>query len=422
MRVLLSAYACEPDRGSEPGIGWNWAVTMQQLGHEVTVVTRANNRDVIERCLASMPGAQRPRFIYHDLPPFFLRLKRAGLLPVQIYYLLWQATLPRRLRSQQAGSDFDLCWHLTFATIRQWSVLWRFGVPFVYGPAGGGEAAPIAMRRDYPFSGRVNDGFRDVLNRLCRFDPLLRWMFRQASLIFVPTSASGALVGEESRDKVRKYMAIGIDPEMLAENASSTVTQATGPANFLYVGRLVYLKGVTLLIRAFSEYVRLGGAGRLTIVGSGPDEKRCRSLAAELGLDHRIDWIAWVEQSRLWALYDAHSVFVFPSLHDSSGNVVIEAMARGLPVISFDLGGPKELVTAESGIVVPTQRRDAYAAAREMGRKMKHLEDDPVMRTELAAGALVRARDFTWERRVAGGLEIVMRAVPVLAQAHGRKS
>ena len=66
LKVLMSAYACEPGRGSEPEVGWQWAFQMARF-HEVTVVTRANNRAVIDRALADYPGA-KPEFIYYDLP------------------------------------------------------------------------------------------------------------------------------------------------------------------------------------------------------------------------------------------------------------------------------------------------------------------------------------------------------------------
>src|ERR1700686_5022098 len=51
LRILLSAYACEPGKGSEPGVGWHWAVEMARLGHRVTVLTRQNNRAGIELAL-----------------------------------------------------------------------------------------------------------------------------------------------------------------------------------------------------------------------------------------------------------------------------------------------------------------------------------------------------------------------------------
>ena len=74
LKILLSAYACEPGRGSEQGVGWNWARQMAKE-HEVWVVTRANNRMPIETALAwdPLPNAH---FVYYDLPRWARRWKR----------------------------------------------------------------------------------------------------------------------------------------------------------------------------------------------------------------------------------------------------------------------------------------------------------------------------------------------------------
>ena len=66
LKVLVSAYACEPDKGSEPGVGWNWAKQIAHF-HEVWVVTRTNNRPAIEERIEKNPDPNL-HFIYVDLP------------------------------------------------------------------------------------------------------------------------------------------------------------------------------------------------------------------------------------------------------------------------------------------------------------------------------------------------------------------
>src|SRR5437660_12518213 len=89
LKVLISAYACEPNKGSEPEVGWQWALQMARF-HDVTVLTRANNQPTIEPELARLEGKQPlPRFVYHDRGPSLLEFKRL-FKAVTIYYLLWQ--------------------------------------------------------------------------------------------------------------------------------------------------------------------------------------------------------------------------------------------------------------------------------------------------------------------------------------------
>jgi glycosyltransferase involved in cell wall biosynthesis len=162
------------------------------------------------------------------------------------------------------------------------------------------------------------------------------------------------------------------------------------------------LKGITIAIRAFAAFIRQGGVGRFTLVGKGPEEARGRKLAKDLGVDHLVDWISWVDQSELDRIYAGHDLFLFPSLHDSSGNVVVEAMCHGLPVMCFDLGGPAQIVTMDSGVVVATAGLSAHGAADALGRALKQLFDDHAEFDRLSRGAHARAREFAWPVRVAG--------------------
>ncbi|MBI4872137.1 MAG: glycosyltransferase family 1 protein, partial [Candidatus Riflebacteria bacterium] len=89
-RVLLSAFACEPGAGSEPGIGWGWARGLAALGHEVTVLTRPCHRPRIEEWLRLRAAdARSMAFLYYDLPGFEHSWYR-GNLGVQAYYVPWQ--------------------------------------------------------------------------------------------------------------------------------------------------------------------------------------------------------------------------------------------------------------------------------------------------------------------------------------------
>ena len=84
MKILLSAYACEPRKGSEPGVGWSAALLLSDE-HDVWVLTRANNRAAIERELGRCP-LPRLHFVYYDLPSWarWWKRRRRGL---QLYYL-----------------------------------------------------------------------------------------------------------------------------------------------------------------------------------------------------------------------------------------------------------------------------------------------------------------------------------------------
>src|SRR5579859_2558519 len=147
MKILLSAYACEPNKGSEPGVGWNWALALARRGYEVHVLTRSNNRKAIE----NDPKWSRSllHFHFYDLPAWGRFWKRwSG--GIYLYYLLWQIGVYKFAKTLHAREKFETVQHITFVSHRQPSFMGRLGIPFIFGPVGGGESMPKQLRKSLP--------------------------------------------------------------------------------------------------------------------------------------------------------------------------------------------------------------------------------------------------------------------------------
>src|ERR1700756_411917 len=113
MKILLSAYACEPNKGSEPGVGWNWALALARRGYEVHVITRSNNRSPIEQA-CTWPDP-RLTFQYYDLPRW-LRFWKHWPGGIYLYYLLWQIGAYQVANRLHAKERFDCVQHITFVS------------------------------------------------------------------------------------------------------------------------------------------------------------------------------------------------------------------------------------------------------------------------------------------------------------------
>lgn len=137
MRVLMNAYACEPGRGSEGGVGWNWAVAAAGR-HDVFVLTRANNRSAIEAGLATLGSEIRERlhFEYVDLPDAARFWKRGGL-GIRVYYYVWQVLARRRAFALRRTIPFDVVHHTTLANLWLPSLVALPDTPFVLVPSRG---------------------------------------------------------------------------------------------------------------------------------------------------------------------------------------------------------------------------------------------------------------------------------------------
>jgi glycosyltransferase involved in cell wall biosynthesis len=331
MRILAFAYACEPERGSEPGAGWIWARMLAHFG-ETWIITRANNQAAIEAGLPDVAERDLLRFAYVDLPPWGRRWKR-GRRGIHLYYLLWQLTALRTARRLQREHGFDLVWHVTLANVWMGSVAPLVGPPSVYGPVGGGARAPWRLLPALGVRGTAAEATRLVAQLAGRYaNPLARIAWRRSRLVLVQNPETRRWLPRRHRAAAEVFHNVILDG--IHGRGARVVDQ---PPTAVYAGELLPLKGVALALRALA----LLPGWRLLIVGSGPDEARLRRLAGRLDLDERVRFVGRIPRDRLLQLLRAEAdVFVFPSLRDQAPWVVAEARACGVPVVCLDVGGP----------------------------------------------------------------------------------
>ena len=336
MRILAFAYACEPARGSEPGAGWAWARMLARLG-ETWVITRRDYEQSIEEALASLPERENLRFIYVELPTK-LRSWQRDLRGLRLYYALWQVAALREARRLRRRMDFDVVWHLTWATAWYGSFAALAGSPFVYGPVGGCVGPLWRVLTHLGWKGAPFELIRAGVLSLNRYvNPLARLSWRRADLILAQNTETRDWFPRTCRSKTKLFPNAVIREEFLHE---SDRLDHAGPPTALFAGRLEPWKGVFLCLHA----LRLLPGWRLVICGAGNDELRMRRLARGLGVELRVEWLGWLPQEEVVRRMRDADVFLFPSLREEAGAVIAEARAAGLPVVCLARGGPPLLI------------------------------------------------------------------------------
>src|SRR5919199_927079 len=148
MKILLSAFACEPGQGSEEGVGWN-AVVEAAKHQEVWVLTRTFYRAAIE---AELALGQNPNLHFAYIEPFGwsenFKGRQGGL---QLHYYLWQILAYLEAREPPRQINFDIARHVTYVKFWSPSFISLLPIPFIWGPVGGGEAAPKPFWLDFTF-------------------------------------------------------------------------------------------------------------------------------------------------------------------------------------------------------------------------------------------------------------------------------
>jgi glycosyltransferase involved in cell wall biosynthesis len=356
--------------------------------------------------LVEVQGVQLPdnvRVVYFR--PGWLRAMPLNSATAPLLYTLWQFGLLGFARRLQREQGFDLAIHCTYGVFRHPSFLGYLGIPFVFGPVGGGEDAPLALKRSIRGREKIKELLRSLLNKAALFDPFLWAAYARATLILAKTEDTRQALPWPFRRRAMVYPEIGIDAPAGIEPCRR---QPGEPLRVLFAGRLLGWKGAHLAIRAVAQAVAQGVPVEFTLLGKGPFEPELRRVAAELGLADSIRWVSQMPQQELFALYRTMHCFLFPSLHDSSGNVVLEAQAYGLPVICLDIGGPVTLVSPETAIVVATRGRGESGVVKGLADAIRQLADDEPRRMARSRAALGRVGEMmTWESRAYGVLALV---------------
>ena len=178
---------------------------------------------------------------------------------------------------------------------------------------------------------------------------------------------------QRSREKCTVQLGIGLSREYLGWTDQKR-NVLTASLRLLYAGRLLEWKGLDLAIHAVRRLRDRGVRARFTIVGEGPARESLERLAAELGVAEDVRWVTWLPHDQLHEHYYQHDVLLFPSLRDSGGMVVLEALAHGLPVVCTDRGGPGAIVNDRCGRVVRTSGRTKDEVIGEIDRRFVRVE------------------------------------------------
>lgn len=392
--ILVSAYGCEPDKGSEQGVGWNWVLQMSRFA-DLVVVTRANNAEAIE---ARLPESVRSRvsFVYHDAPAWMRKLKHKdrGLYP---YYFAWQWGAYRLARALCAKNRFDYAMHLTFGSIWMPTFMHRLGVPFIWGPVGGAEAVPFPLIAELPWGARVLQYLRHALVKTFSINPLYSGVTRRSALILARTLDTQRMFPLLQRTKVHIALETGIS-EALLRLPTVNVGVNRRPVDVIYSGRLVALKNIASAVEATGKAVRMGSDLRLKIVGDGPLKARLQQLAQDEGIADRVTFLGQLPQRDVIAALQASDIYLFPSLKEGGVWSLLEAMALGLPAICVRTSGMA--VIGDDASVAFVEPSNRAQMVDDMAVHLHRLATSPELRESLGRQARLRVeRNFRWESK-----------------------
>ena len=395
LKIFISAYACEPNLGSEIGVGWHWVLQMSQY-FELWVLTRKSNKATIEAWLAKNPSYKNIYFIYFDLP-YYLRFWKKGMRGVRIYYNIWQWTTNSIVKRTMQGHNIEIFHHLTYGNAL-WS-LSSYGKKqfFVWGPTGGGEIIPSEFTKHYKLKGRLIEILRRAVVKSLKYNVGFKSRCKHANLILCKTENHRKIIPVEFRDKAILFTDVAVDSigfEAYREREVNNIVK------YIVVGKLDPWRGFDLLIEAFEIAVKTNPNIHLTIVGKGMDWSRLYNLIQEKNLSKHIEMAGKVSMDSYYKLMKETDVVLNPSLKEGAVTTSFDSMALGKPLICIDTTGYTRYFSNEYAIVLPLQKRAVLIIAlKDAIIKLTNAKE----RANLGGNAQAIGKQFTWHAR---GVEI----------------
>ena len=411
LRVLLSAFAFAPT-GSEAGVGWNVATRLARQ-HDVTVLCGdiAGDRPTetqLSKYFENNPNIPGLTICYVEPTRTMEELVRLHGKPGlwSLYYAAYTAwqkkafTVAAHLHSDK---PFDIAHQLTYMTYREPGYLWRLPLAFLWGPIGGAADVPLNFARILGVGGTIAYSSRRVANAVQRRASFrAKKAARKAKLVWVSTDAERLMVqrwgGHAELERETGTNVLGIPRHRQKGNA----------LQIAWSGLHVPRKAMQIALEAVA---RLKGRAdvMLHVLGSGPDTEAYRRTAARLGINERVVWhgrLAHQDALRLTAKMD---VFLHSALLEGTPTVVLEALSFGLPVVCHDACGMSYAITDECGRRIPL--RNPEISVSGFAHAIEQLANDSQLYNRLAFGALERAQELSWDRKVERFSEAYLNAV-----------
>ena len=392
--ILISAYACLPDHGSEEGNGWYYASLVSQQGYRVWCFTRTNGEASIKRKLAKCyyPNLN---FVYVAVPGWVDRTYYRGLFGMYFHYLYWQWAAMREAKRLDKQTPFDLIHHVSYTSLQLGSFLYKLKRPFIYGPVGGGQQAPAAMRQYFKGHWRREQLRAFVSKLLLRFNPGCYQSVRQASYVLAWNEDTWQMIRSLGRTQRVEKAFGGVGQRFIPLKPLQRPPHRV--LQLVWVDRLMPRKALALALHGLSK-VAAQVPVHLTIVGDGEMAEYLPEYLTTYQLHERVTWVGKVSYEQVKTYYQQADVFLLTRLRDTGPAQLMEAMGYSLPVVTLDLHGQAELVNATTGIRVPVTEPEAVATG--LGQAIEWLYYHEAERQEMGLNAFHFAQQQRWEYKV----------------------
>lgn len=351
MNYLISAYSVNPYKGSEDSIGWNWVLQYEKNykeGDRIILLTKKFNEKDTRRGLKEF-NIQHVELVIVDVPNALNWFREKHSAFHHMYYILWQHWA--WLWVKHSGIRFDVIHHVTMNDYRIPSELYKAkGAKVIWGPMGDAQVTPRPLK--VYEKNQLVASFREFVNKSCSWNPFYKKALRSYYKIYC--------INNETQKQISRIVGkdVPLMPELALRDEYKNLPIRKGKNDILkivFVGRLIGKKGIAFLVDALS-LMPTDMDWELLIFGDGDDRALIEKQIADSGIGKNVKLMGNRPLNQIAEAYQQADVFVLPSLRETSGNVLLEAMAYAVPIVAFDTSFCRLLKEVDCGVFINTDQ------------------------------------------------------------------
>ena len=356
MNYLIQAYACSSVQGGEYAVSWGWITHLSNGLKNVSVL--------------NVEGMEKYKFLNYN----------------QIYYMIWQYKAYRMIKKMNLKIDVVHSYSLSdFRFPGKWYKIKQ--AYSILGPVGGGQICPMALQGYDDKSGKI----REKINRIWKYNIFFKYKIKKYNRVYA--------CNKETQEYLKNSnILVDVPLNNMFRNLEIKKRKHEIPT-ILFVGRLINKKGLKLLLDAL-KYVDKNLTYKVLIYGEGNQYEYLKKLIREKDLSEKVFLKGKVLYKDISDVYMKGDIFVLPSLRESGGSVLIEALAHKLPIVALDMALAHLLSEHKCGLFINTQQ-EKNEILLEFGNALSKLIKNLDIREEYGNNGYKYVNEnLTWDKMI----------------------
>ncbi|WP_300021568.1 glycosyltransferase family 4 protein [uncultured Maribacter sp.] len=385
--VIINAYACSPNKGSEPGMGWNWIISISKFCN-IHIITEGEWKTEIEESITDLPQGINLTFYYLPVSDKIRNMCwNQGDWRFYYYYHKWQKRALKQAEVICETVSIDIIHQLNMVGYREPGMLWKIkDIPVVWGPIGGFGGIPTPFLKSFSNKEAIKQKIKQAINNIQVYTPYIQKAIKKSDVLIACNSVAKNKLQHFRKDKVLVISEAG----SLISSNKNTRNYNFETLKILWIGRNIKSKALSIALETMTELNDLNI--ELNVLGVDKSEAHLPNEETQ-----NVNFHSWIPHEEVQNFFNSSHLLLFTSLYEATGTVVLESLAKGVPVICHDTCGQGDIIDSMCGVKVPMKSVDY--SIQTFSKEIRNLYFNKNLIKSLSDGAYAKAKEFQWENK-----------------------